>query len=116
MLGRLEEVPAQCIGCIVYSDSESHDEYPLFCCETLQGTVYWLCRQSRNPRHYAPGTMHTLYRDNRTGVYMLSPGKFAPVQMLLSLIPLWFVSIFTLSFLTMMVAAVVCTVQGFMSL
>ena len=116
MLGRLEEVPAQCIGCIVYSDSESHDDYPLFCCETLQGTVYWLCRQSRNPRHYAPGTMHTLYRDNRTGVYMLSPGKFAPVQMLLSLIPLWFASIFTLSFLTMMVAAVVCTVQGFMSL
>ena len=47
---------------------------------------------------------------------MLSPGKFAPVQMLLSLIPLWFASIFTLSFLTMMVAAVVCTVQGFMSL
>ena len=64
----------------------------------------------------AASLMHTLYRDNRTGVYMLSPGKFAPVQMLLSLIPLWFASIFTLSFLTMMVAAVVCTVQGFMSL
>ena len=60
--------------------------------------------------------MHTLYRDNRTGAYMLSPGKFAPVQMLLSLIPLWFVSIFTLSFFVVTVAAAICTVQGFMSL
>ena len=73
MLGRLEEIPAQCMGCIVYSDSESHDDYPLFCCETLQGTVYWLCRQSRNPR-CAGHNAHPLPRQQDRCLYAL-PGE-----------------------------------------
>ena len=98
VFGLLDPVDMICEGIVCKRGGEDNDTYyPLFSGTQDSGTVLWYSRDSVMEKKYRAGKHYTLYRDRRTGAYMLRPSGFDVIRLFFSIIVLNFLLMFILS-------------------
>lgn len=114
-LGRFEPVQAQCDGVIRKVEGDDTNFYPLFTCYDRGRPVRWYSGSAASRSRYQPGGQYSLYRDRRTGAYVLEPSGFDAACVVLSLFPIGFCLMFTASLALCAVGTLYAAAVGFLA-